>query len=64
MLKDTVRTRAYMNSILNNTHMFKGKVVLDIGCGTGILSLFAAKVRSSSSSSICLMACKLHHCPF
>jgi len=63
MLKDTVRTRAYMNSILNNTHMFKGKVVLDIGCGTGILSLFAAKV-GSISSSIFLMACKLHHCPF
>jgi protein arginine N-methyltransferase 1 len=44
MLKDTVRTRSYMNSILDNKHMFKDKVVLDIGCGTGILSLFAAKV--------------------
>lgn len=46
MLKDTVRTRAYMNAILNNKHAFKDKVVLDIGCGTGILSLFAAKVRA------------------
>ena len=45
MLKDSVRTRAYMNAILNNKHAFKDKVVLDIGCGTGILSLFAAKVR-------------------
>jgi len=43
MLKDEVRTRTYMNSILRNEHVFKDKVVLDVGCGTGILSLFAAK---------------------
>lgn len=43
MLKDEVRTRTYMNSIMQNTHIFKDKVVLDVGCGTGILSLFAAK---------------------
>ncbi|GLC35726.1 Protein arginine N-methyltransferase 1 [Pleodorina starrii] len=43
MLKDSVRTRTYMNSIMNNAFMFKDKIVLDIGCGTGILSLFSAK---------------------
>jgi protein arginine N-methyltransferase 1 len=43
MLKDEVRTRSYMNSIVQNPHLFKGKVVLDVGCGTGILCMFAAR---------------------
>ncbi|KAJ6783917.1 hypothetical protein PWT90_03784 [Aphanocladium album] len=43
MLKDEVRTRSYMNSIMQNKHLFKDKVVLDVGCGTAILSMFAAK---------------------
>lgn len=43
MLKDEVRTMTYRNSMYHNTHLFKNKIVLDIGCGTGILSMFAAK---------------------
>ncbi len=43
MLQDTIRTEAYQSAILSNEHLFKDKVVMDIGCGTGILSLFAAK---------------------
>ena len=43
MLKDEVRTLTYRNSMLNNKHLFKDKIVLDIGCGTGILSMFAKK---------------------
>ncbi|KAM5345581.1 hypothetical protein ACJ41O_011442 [Fusarium nematophilum] len=43
MLKDAVRTDAYRDFIYENKHIFKDKVVLDIGCGTGILSMFCAK---------------------
>ena len=31
MLKDEVRTKSYMNAIEQNKHLFKGKVVLDVG---------------------------------
>jgi len=41
MLSDKVRTKAYQKAILDNKHLFKDKVVMDIGCGTGILSMFA-----------------------
>ena len=44
MLKDEVRTLTYRNSMYHNKHLFKDKIVLDVGCGTGILSMFAAKV--------------------
>lgn len=47
MLKDTVRTDAYRDFIYNNKHLFKGKTVLDIGCGTGILSMFSAKAGAA-----------------
>ena len=43
MLKDTVRTNAYKHAITRNPHLFKDKVVLDVGCGTGILSMFCAQ---------------------
>jgi len=43
MLKDEVRTLTYRNSMYNNKHLFKDKIVLDVGCGTGILCMFAKK---------------------
>ncbi|XP_065941149.1 protein arginine N-methyltransferase 1 isoform X2 [Magallana gigas] len=47
MLKDEVRTLTYRNSMIYNKHLFRGKVVLDVGCGTGILSMFAAKAGAA-----------------
>jgi predicted RNA methylase len=43
MLKDVVRTKTYQNVIYQNKFLFKNKVVLDVGAGTGILSLFCAR---------------------
>ncbi|XP_028812003.1 protein arginine N-methyltransferase 3 [Denticeps clupeoides] len=43
MLKDKVRTESYRDFIYLNQDVFKDKVVLDVGCGTGILSMFAAR---------------------
>lgn len=43
MLSDRVRTCAYRDFIEHNAELFRDKVVLDVGCGTGILSLFAAR---------------------
>lgn len=43
MLKDSVRTDSYRDFIYDNKRIFKDKVVLDVGCGTGILSMFCAK---------------------
>ncbi|XP_062327725.1 protein arginine N-methyltransferase 3 [Osmerus eperlanus] len=43
MLKDKVRTESYRDFMLLNPDVFRDKVVLDLGCGTGILSMFAAR---------------------
>lgn len=52
MLKDVVRTRTYENAIEYNKNRIQGKVVLDIGCGTGILSLFCAKAGAKAVYAI------------
>ncbi|KAK6941411.1 hypothetical protein RJ641_026788 [Dillenia turbinata] len=43
MLKDVVRTKTYQNVIYKNSFLVKDKIVMDVGAGTGILSLFCAK---------------------
>ncbi|XP_052190178.1 probable protein arginine N-methyltransferase 3 isoform X2 [Diospyros lotus] len=48
MISDKVRTDAYRQALLNNPSLLHGAAVLDVGCGTGILSLFAAQAGASS----------------
>nr|CAD1821107.1 unnamed protein product [Ananas comosus var. bracteatus] len=43
MIKDHVRTDTYRAAIMRHQNFIAGKVVMDVGCGTGILSIFCAQ---------------------
>ncbi|KAG2501748.1 hypothetical protein HYH03_000248 [Edaphochlamys debaryana] len=43
MLGDKPRTEAYRDALERNPGLVKGARVMDVGCGTGILSLFACR---------------------
>ena len=43
MLGDAARTEAYRAALEDNPTLVRGARVLDVGCGTGILSMFAAR---------------------
>ena len=47
MLKDKPRTLAYKEFIDKNKFLFQNKVVLDVGAGSGILSLFCASAGAA-----------------
>ncbi|XP_042220881.1 protein arginine N-methyltransferase 6-like [Homarus americanus] len=65
MIEDSVRTNAYQQAIFQNMENdVRGKVVADVGCGTGILSMFCAqagakKVYAIDASKIALHAKQL-----
>ncbi|KAF6155428.1 hypothetical protein GIB67_019954 [Kingdonia uniflora] len=48
MISDKVRMDAYRGAILNNPSLMNDVTVMDVGCGTGILSLFAAQAGAAS----------------
>jgi protein arginine N-methyltransferase 1 len=49
MLADKIRVSKYQEAIEN---VVKGKIVLDIGCGTGILSAFAVNAGAKEVTAI------------
>lgn len=64
MLSDTVRTHAYRVAIARNHNALLGKTVLDVGAGTGILSVFcaqagASKVYAVEASAVSQLACEV-----
>lgn len=52
MLEDSVRTLAYKDAILKHSSYFKDKIVMDVGCGTGILSIFCAQAGAKKVYAI------------
>ncbi|XP_053184893.1 protein arginine N-methyltransferase 2 [Scomber japonicus] len=48
MLSDKSRTEAYQQVVLSNSASLRSKVVMDLGCGTGIISLFCAQLAQPS----------------
>lgn len=52
MLKDMPRIEAYRNFIENNTTEFANKIIVDVGSGTGILSLLAAR---AGAKHVCIL---------
>ncbi|MCD9640440.1 putative protein arginine N-methyltransferase 6 [Datura stramonium] len=64
MIKDRIRTESYRNAIFQHQNYIAGKVVVDVGCGTGILSIFCAqagarRVYAVEASDIAVQANKI-----
>ena len=46
IVKDKVCALTYRDSMLHNKHLFRNKVVLDVGCGTGLKVLLVVEKTS------------------
>uniref|UniRef100_A0A3P9LMG7 Protein arginine N-methyltransferase 2 n=1 Tax=Oryzias latipes TaxID=8090 RepID=A0A3P9LMG7_ORYLA len=49
MLSDRSRTETYRQVIVSNSASLRNKVVMDLGCGTGIISMFCAQLAKPSA---------------
>ena len=57
MLADHNRMAAYHSAILGNSDVFKDKVVMDIGTGSGILAAWAAQAGARKVYASKFMQC-------
>lgn len=61
MLMDRPRTLAYRKFFENNRDLVKDKIVMDVGAGTGILSLFAATGEYYIHMRCIIMKCLIYN---
>jgi protein arginine N-methyltransferase 3 len=52
MLSDTIRTESYRNAIIKNSSILNDKIVMDLGSGTSILSMFASQAGARKVYSV------------
>ena len=69
MLLDVARMQAYRDAIFRDAEHFEGKVVLDVGTGTGVLAIWAAQagaravyaIEQSPAVAACARLMAEHH---
>ena len=52
--------RAYHSAIMCNKELFKDKIILDVGAGSGILSIWAAQAGASKVYAVEFTDCAKH----
>jgi 2-polyprenyl-3-methyl-5-hydroxy-6-metoxy-1,4-benzoquinol methylase len=57
MLRDTTRTVTYARFLLSNPKIFEGAIVMDVGCGTGILSSTSNSLYDAEGEELIRSAC-------